>query len=400
MKKSNISVLASVLILGGILSTQATAADLTASSETPTVIFLDTGTTAGVGSIPWKMTGSDNALAIKNVSDNKGIIYIHHSTGNDNSLDIAANGDISLAKDSVAIVRADNNKGATVKIANPNSVSLGGESGSLDWFLDTTSEAGLKNKAFSIGYDFNTVGVVSKTPFTVLGNANDNSVFMNDNGVGILNGNPTAALDIVGKIQNTDVITTTWSGSNTVDDGLTTLVRLTADNTEAGKASDAGFALINKKEDFQWNFRTLEYNNAFTATKAGSGGGEFLVQSPTNDFHDAVVKIGGVKVFENGHLVTASSRELKTDIKPLDTQAALNAFDKLQPVSYEYKAHKGEAVVGFIAEDVPALVAMPSRTTFDSTEVVAVLTSVLAETRAEMEAMKAEIAELKAMRER
>ena len=208
------------------------------------------------------------------------------------------------------------------------------------------------------------------------------------NRVGIGTAIPEATLDVQ------------WSGSNEVDDGLQTLVLLAADNSAAGKASDAGFALVNKKQDFQWNFRTLEYNNAFTATKSGSGGGEFLIQSPTNDFHDAKMKVGGVTVFENGHLVTASSRTLKTDIKPLDTQMALDAFEKLQPVSYAYKAHKDEPVVGFIAEDVPELLAMPSGKTFDSTEMVAVLTSVLADTRAELKIAQEKIIRFETMQKR
>ena len=119
------------------------------------------------------------------------------------------------------------------------------------------------------------------------------------------------------------------------------------------------------------------------------------------------MKVGGVTVFENGHLVTASSRSIKTDIMPLDTQAALDAFRQLQPVSYAYKAYKDEPVVGFIAEDIPELVAMPSRKSFDSAEIVAVLTKVvqnqdkaIAETRAELKAAQEKISRLEAMQDR
>ena len=200
---------------------------------------------------------------------------------------------------------------------------------------------------------------------------------------------------------------TTWSGSNTARDGTKYLVALSANNSEATKTSDAGFSLENKRENFKWEFRTHEPSGGFTATKALSGGAEFVVQNTTTNFHNAKMVVAGVTIFENGHLVTASSRELKTDIKPLDTQVALDAFHKLQPVSYEYKSQRGEAVVGFIAEDVPELLAMPSRKSFDSAEVVAVLTKVvqeqdrrLTEKETEIDVMKADIAELKEMKKK
>jgi len=103
------------------------------------------------------------------------------------------------------------------------------------------------------------------------------------------------------------------------------------------------------------------------------------VDNSSSDYHNAKVSMGGVVVFENGQLQTPSSRVLKTNIKPLDTKAAIEAFHQLQPVSYAYKAHKEEPVVGFIAEDVPELVATKTRTGIDSTEIVAVLTKVVQE---------------------
>ena len=206
--------------------------------------------------------------------------------------------------------------------------------------------------------------------------------------VGIGTNDPQAKLDIQ------------FSGENNVDDGLSVLTLLSADNKAAGKSSDAGFGLKNAKLDFQWNFRTYGPGEGFTATKLGTGGGELVIQSPTKNFRDARMIIGGVTVFESGHLVTASSRELKTNIKLLDTQAAMDAFHQLQPVSYEYKAQKGEPVVGFIAEDIPDLVAMPSRKALDSTEIVAVLTKVVQEQDKQLKLQAEKIAKLEQMQKR
>jgi len=215
----------------------------------------------------------------------------------------------------------------------------------------------------------------------VIGTNDDNNV---TNGyVGIGTDAPAALVDVQ------------WAGENIERDGTKYMIVLSADNNASDKASDAGFTLKNVKKDFQWEFRSYEAAEGFTATKAGTGGGEFVLENTTTDYHDVKMVVGGVTVFESGHLVTSSSRELKTEIEPLDTEAALDAFHKLQPVSYEYKAYRGDKVVGFIAEDIPDLVAMPSRKAFDSAEVVAVLTKVVQEQEKAIKEMKEEIAKLK-----
>ena len=53
----------------------------------------------------------------------------------------------------------------------------------------------------------------------------------------------------------------TFTGSNSVGDGLTFLLDLSANNAAAGKVSDAGFLLENDKVGFQWAFRTTETNS-------------------------------------------------------------------------------------------------------------------------------------------
>ena len=109
---------------------------------------------------------------------------------------------------------------------------------------------------------------------------------------------------------------------------------------------------------------------------------------------------------------------MKENIKELSTQDALAAFHKLQPVTYNYKSDKKEQVVGFIAEDVPELVAIQSRDGLSAMDMVAVLTKVVQEQEkimaktkteliaelqakdAEMKVMRAEIAKLKVMQQK
>ena len=245
-------------------------------------------------------------------------------------------------------------------------------------------------------------------PFKLRNNAADNTLVIGGNAegnegyVGIGTDAPSAKLDVQ------------WSGSNTVDDGLTNLLVLSANNSEADKESDAGFGLKNARADIQWNFRTHQDGTAFVATLAGTGGPEFTVKNATANVSGTELYLGNGAKNVGGVWINASSRALKENIKDLSTQDALAAFHKLQPVTYNYKSDKKEQVVGFIAEDVPELVAIQSRDGLSSMDMVAVLTKVvqeqdkvMVETRAELKAkdaemkeIKAEVAELKMMQKR
>jgi len=78
-----------------------------------------------------------------------------------------------------------------------------------------------------------------------------------------------------------------------------------------------------------------------------------------------------------GNWVNASSRAVKQDIHQLDADAALATVKALQPVTFAYKANPAETNVGFIAEDVPDLVATADRKGLSSMDIVAVLTKVI-----------------------
>jgi hypothetical protein len=76
----------------------------------------------------------------------------------------------------------------------------------------------------------------------------------------------------------------------------------------------------------------------------------------------------------------ASSRELKKNIRDLTTDEANQALKKLAPVKFNYKTdEENEEYVGFIAEDVPELVASHDRKGLGPMDIVAVLTKVVQE---------------------
>jgi len=85
----------------------------------------------------------------------------------------------------------------------------------------------------------------------------------------------------------------------------------------------------------------------------------------------------GAKLTTGGTWQDASSRELKKDIEPLALAKAYDALEKLQPVTFKYKAEDNDEYVGFIAEDVPDLVASTGRKTLHAMDIVAVLTKIV-----------------------
>lgn len=89
-----------------------------------------------------------------------------------------------------------------------------------------------------------------------------------------------------------------------------------------------------------------------------------------------------------------SSRELKKDINDLDAAKATRALEQLNPVEFVFKHDPDEPHVGFIAEDVPELVANNDRKSISSLDVVAVVTKVVKEQQRTIDEQQQTIAEL------
>jgi hypothetical protein len=114
--------------------------------------------------------------------------------------------------------------------------------------------------------------------------------------------------------------------------------------------------------------------------------------TPTNPLQmgsGAFVSAGGV-------WTNASSRTLKDQIANLPASQALQAFARLQPVTFSYKAEPNQTHVGFISEDVPDLVATADRKSLSPMDIVAVVTKVVQEQQATIAEQQAAISDLKA----
>jgi hypothetical protein len=86
---------------------------------------------------------------------------------------------------------------------------------------------------------------------------------------------------------------------------------------------------------------------------------------------------GGAHLTTGGTWTNASSRSLKKNIENISLAEALEALLGLEPVTFEYLTEEGENYAGFIAEDVPELVASSDRKGLASMDIVAVLTKVI-----------------------
>ena len=94
--------------------------------------------------------------------------------------------------------------------------------------------------------------------------------------------------------------------------------------------------------------------------------------------------------------VTSSSRAYKKNIIDLSAEQAEAALSQMNPVQYQYKSDAvGDRHVGFIAEDVPNLVATPNKKGVSALDMVAVLTKVVQEQQKTISELKARLKHLK-----
>ena len=100
--------------------------------------------------------------------------------------------------------------------------------------------------------------------------------------------------------------------------------------------------------------------------------------------------------FCNGYVwQEASSIKYKENVENLPLEDALETLEGLNPVTFNYKIAREDQCVGFIAEDVPDLVATPEREGLSSMDIVAVLTKVVQNQQKAIEELQKEVDELK-----
>ncbi len=105
----------------------------------------------------------------------------------------------------------------------------------------------------------------------------------------------------------------------------------------------------------------------------------------------------GAHVTVAGVWTDASSREYKENIRDLTANEAMATLIELRPSRFNYKVDKDDEYVGFIAEDVPDLVATKDRKGLSPMDVTAVLTKVVQEQQKMMKSMAEKIEKLESL---
>lgn len=107
------------------------------------------------------------------------------------------------------------------------------------------------------------------------------------------------------------------------------------------------------------------------------------------------IKASG-SISSGGGVLQASSREDKENIADLAAQEAMATLSGLNPVKFNYKAEQEKELhLGFIAEEVPELVASQNRKGLSPMDLVAVLTKVVQEQQKAISALQEEVSALK-----
>ena len=102
----------------------------------------------------------------------------------------------------------------------------------------------------------------------------------------------------------------------------------------------------------------------------------------------------GAHLTAGGAWINGSSRQSKEAIADLDSAEAAATLQALNPVKFRYLGEPDEQYVGFIAEDVPEMVAQNDRRSLSTMDIVAVLTQVVQDQQEQLQAERGRALEL------
>ncbi|MEH1969376.1 tail fiber domain-containing protein [Nostoc sp.] len=134
---------------------------------------------------------------------------------------------------------------------------------------------------------------------------------------------------------------------------------------------------------------------AFTNYGKDSGKTQFLWQKPDDSGIELLTIFNSGRVEADIH--NRSSRELKENITNLSTEEAIETLANLNPAKFYYRQDEEKKLrVGFIAEDVPELLATQDRRAISALDIVAVLTKVIQQQQEELSFLKERLNALEA----
>jgi hypothetical protein len=235
----------------------------------------------------------------------------------------------------------------------------------------------------------------STLPFRIRPTAPTSSIFIDvDGDVGIGTSSPDNSLHI--DRTNGTAALFIQERSGTVD--VRTLLKM---ENNGGSSID----WINTDTGTDWKMNTNNVDQFIISEVGATNPGKFILEDNGGDIElglgrtpgHPIHHVSGAHLTAAGVWTNASSRSLKKNIRELGAEDAVAAIRELKPVRYEYKRDKtAESYIGFIAEDVPELVAQNDRKSLSPMDMVALLTRVVQQQDATISTQKADIQELEA----
>jgi hypothetical protein len=315
------------------------------------ILFDDTSSVAGYSANDWRLTANDSTsggasyFAIEDATTAR-TLFTLRAGAPANSLYVDSSGRLGL-KTSTPVLEFHIKDGDTPSIRLEQDSSYG-------WTAQTWDIAGNESNFFIRDATHG-----SKLPFRIYPNAPSDTLTLGASGkVGIGTHNPAGNLELEG------------TGSNII---------FLIDRTDGATvyfAAKAGMV----------NFGSY----TFHPVKFVVGGG--VVMSLNTD--GSLVMSSGATCTAGGTWQNASSSELKENIQTLTPEEATEAVLNLQPVKYTSKADRDERHVGFIAEQVPELVATKDRKGMSPMDIAAVLTKVVQDQQKTISELEERIAAL------
>ena len=349
--------------------------------------FDDTSSTSGFPANDWQLTANDSAsggsskFSVEDITGTKVPLTITAGAAT-NSIFVDSTGRVGFRTSTPVL---------DLHVATSNTPAIRLEQNSSGGFTAQTWDIGANEANFFI----RDVTSGSRLPFRIRPGAPTSSIDISASGnVGVGTASPQLKLH-VSSTETTDAnLGLGPNPGNTTGPGLNV--------GYSGASLGRGASFLNSRADASavapnpslrlWTNdaqRVLIDNEGFIALGdlAASSG------NPTSPIH-WTSGANTARLTAAGVWQDASSRKAKEHIEELGAAAAIKALHDLNPVTYNYKNVPNDPKVGFIAEDVPELVATPERDGLSALDIVAVVTKVVQEQQKTIDQLNERIAQL------
>lgn len=327
------------------------------------IFFDDTSTIAGYPNNDWRIivngstSGDKSYFAVEDATEVETPFKIEAGAGN-NALYVDSHGDVGIGTSTPYY---------ELHVKDGDSPALRLEQdGSYGWPEQKWDICGNESNFF-----IRDATHASKLPFRIVPDAPTDSIHISSDGkVGMGTGSPAGQLEV-----------------ETTGEAALFYVQRT-DGATFQVSCGGSSAYIGAKTNHKLNFIVNESTKMVVDTDGEMGIGQ---NNPSFPLHMG----SGARCTAAGIWQNASSRDYKENIRGLTADEAIEALNGLTPVRFNYKVDKEDECVGFIAEDVPDLVATKDRKAMSSMDVVAVLTKVVQEQQQIVREQQKAINELK-----